>query len=185
MEYEDEIKHCLGNKNVQLILDAITSGKMAEDDVKMIAVKMKYTVNSVFEQSIRKSHKLDFIMKLLLDCWWNNFLHQPEVDAFKEFCDILEDPAVGQYALASSLKKNRNESGSSPVFEEERKQSRPAGSSAFAGKNMNVRGNVYNVTVDNSTISGSNNQELERIFQFSLFVVGVSVVIILVFHFVE
>ena len=165
--------------------------------------KLKYTVNSVFEQSIRKSHKLDFIMKLLLDCWWNNFLHQPEVDAFKEFCDILEDPAVGQYALASSLTKNRNESGSSPVFEEERKQSkkdsddiekskeekanvsRPAGSSAFAGKNMNVRGNVYNVTGDNSTISGSNNQELERIFQFSLFVVGVSVVIILVFHFVQ
>lgn len=60
-----------------------------------------------------------------------------------------------------------------------RQNSLPSGSSASAGNNMNIQGNVYNVTGGNSTISGSHIEEFIRYFFVSLLVVAVGVVIML------
>ena len=55
--------------------------------VKKIALRMNHGVYSVFEKNHRK-HTCEDTFRLMLDHWWEQYLHRPDLDALQEFVQI-------------------------------------------------------------------------------------------------
>ena len=105
MEYESEVIGLLGIRNFNLIVDNISSGRIKTMHVKKIALKMKHGVHGVFELNHKKDTcELVDTFKLMLDHWWEKYLHGQDVDAVLEFIHIFEDIELNH--IAQSMKKS-------------------------------------------------------------------------------
>jgi len=104
MEREDEIKRKIGEANFKLILSDIKRGHVKEDDIKMIALKMKAEgTHGVYLQfQNRDLYTPAYAWKRIMDEWYTGFLFQDQVNGVEELEILLKD--VGLDNLAQQIK---------------------------------------------------------------------------------
>ena len=99
MEREEEITSQFGKTNFDLVFEDIERAIINHDHIKEIACKMGHGVHGVY-MSRKSDHSPANLFRRMLDHWFNQHVHKPDVDALKEFISILRDVKLLPLALA-------------------------------------------------------------------------------------
>ena len=114
MERNEEVKKAINPENFDLLLDYIRTGRIQHHQMKLIAMKMHRHVHGVYVENKLKGEKLDVLILLMLDVWFEKVLYQTNVNGLLELKKILEEKDVGLHALAKNLKLNEESIPSAP-----------------------------------------------------------------------
>ena len=108
MECRDYVDLALGGSgNVEILQREVSSGRIKQTQLKMMALQMHEEVHGVFVE--KRSHPqglplLD-ILNFMLDKWYITVLQDlPAGQGLRELKRVLEEPGIGAAYLAARLK---------------------------------------------------------------------------------
>merc|ERR1711892_112103 len=105
MEREAELEQCLGEKNYWMLIDEVRDGKVKKEHLKLMAQKMSTPVHGVFEEKVAKEIELDFVLRFMLDKWYSEVLHNPEVHGPTALIALLQHRSVNLKEVAQKMNK--------------------------------------------------------------------------------
>jgi len=149
MEYPKEVRKKLGERNVELLLDAVKNGQITPKQMKMIAREMHANVHGEFVQQTNSGHfELIHVIRHLLDRWFTVELHSIE-DGKERLINIIQG-IEGLGPLATNMKDGSPISDKNQVDNSSIPQDNPAtlSSSKPAGKRSALI--IANTYIDNT-----------------------------------
>merc|ERR1711892_1270912 len=106
MEREAELEQCLGEENFWMLIGEVRDGKVKKEHLKLMAQKMSTPVHGVFEEKVAKEIELDFVLRFMLDKWYSEVLHNPEVHGPTELIALLQHRSVNLKEVAQKMNKD-------------------------------------------------------------------------------
>merc|ERR1712179_92510 len=103
MERRKEVESALLKENVDMLVIEASHGKIGPDLMKRMALEMGGEVHGVFMEKKGEEDK-SYILRCMLDKWYNEELFDPNVNGISKLIKILND--VGLKALAHKMKQH-------------------------------------------------------------------------------
>jgi len=104
MDYRVEIQTIIGENNLEVICNAIDYYQLTQTTIMEIARQMGGgRVYGTFNEKTAKGESTRNVFLFMLDTWYNEEIHRPEIDGFQKMVDILNHRLVAQEALARRM----------------------------------------------------------------------------------
>jgi len=103
MEWREEVESALLKENVDILVKEARQGRIEKHMLKDMALQMGGLVHGVFVAN-KEREDISYILRCMLDKWYNEELCGPEVNGISKLIEILKD--LGLNGMAKKMKQH-------------------------------------------------------------------------------